>query len=336
MSVISRRDFLRLGAGTLLWGAALSLGLGACAPRREKGGGGARPRGKTLKIAYLPITDHLTIIALGRIKFAEAEWQPIKFASWPELAEALKAGAVEAAFALTPISLALRQQGVPIKAVLLGHRNGSVLTVKAGEAINTVGDLRGKRIAIPSKFSTHHILIRKILADRGIDPSEVELFDMAPPEMVQALASGQIDGFIVAEPFGAQAELQGVGRVLILSKDIWPNHICCILNVRENLLADNPEAVQELVNGLVETGQFIEANRKQAAQLSKDYLGQKPEVIEYVLNNPKDRVTFSNLYPAREDFAATQRYMRLFGIEENTVDLDAYVDDRFARVAYRL
>lgn len=336
MQIISRRDFLRLGAGSLLWGAALSLGLSACASRQENGSSGAAPRGKTLRIGYLPITDHLTIIAHGRIKFAKAEWQPTKFASWPELAEALKAGAVEAAFALTPISLTLRQHGVPIKAVLLGHRNGSVLTVKAGEGIRSIGDLKGKRIAIPSKFSTHNILIRKILADRGIDASEVELFDMAPPEMVQALASGQIDGFIVAEPFGAQAELQGVGRVLILSKDIWPNHICCILNVREDLITNNREAVQELVNGLVETGQFIEANRSLAAQLSKDYLGQKPEVIEFVLNNPKDRVTFGNLLPTKEDFAATQRYMRLFGIEDNTVDLDAYIDDSFARAAYKV
>lgn len=336
MTVLSRRDFLRLGAGSLLWGAALSFGLSACAAREEKGNGGAATRGKTLKLGFLPITDHLTIIAHGRIKFANVDLQPVKFASWPELAEALKAGAVEAAFALTPIGLTLRQHGVPIKAVLLGHRNGSVITVKIGAEIKSISDLRGKRIAIPSKFSTHNILIRKILADRGIDASQVELFDMAPPEMVQALASGQIDGFIVAEPFGAQAELQGVGRVLILSKDIWPNHICCVLNVREDVIANNREAVQELVNGLVETGQFIEANRNLAAQLSKDYLGQKPEVIEFVLNNPKDRVTFGNLFPTKEDFAANQRYMRLFGIEDNTVDLDAYIDDSFARAAYKL
>ncbi|MHB8172211.1 MAG: ABC transporter substrate-binding protein [Thermincolia bacterium] len=337
MKKINRRDFIRLGGGSLLLGTALTTGLVGC------GSGGGEKSGKqggslpTIKVGYLPLTDHLTIISHAQTKFQKLNLEPIKFSSWPELAEALKAGSVEAAFALTPISLTLKQKGVPIKGVLLGHRNGSVITVKVGNEINTVADLKGKTIAIPSKFSTHNILLRKALTEKGIDVNkDLKIVDMAPPEMVQALSSGQINGFIVAEPFGGQAELQKVGKVLILSKDIWADHICCVLNVREDIITKNPEAVQELVDGFVATGQFIEENRQEAADLSTKYLGQKPEIINHVLTNPKDRVTFDNLLPTIDDLKATQDYMLQFKIAEKPVDMATYLDDSFARKAYKL
>jgi NitT/TauT family transport system substrate-binding protein len=137
----------------------------------------------------------------------------------------------------------------------------------------------------------------------------------------------------VAEPFGAQAEAQKVGKVLMLSKDIWHNHICCVLNLREQVIAKYPEAVHELVSGFIRTAAFIEANPVQAAKGSTKILGQRPEIIERVLTTPRDRLSFLNLVPNRADFAATQDYMIKFGIAKEKVDLSGYLDDRFARKA---
>ncbi|MDI6725861.1 MAG: ABC transporter substrate-binding protein [Smithellaceae bacterium] len=334
MEDLTRREILFKGAGLALvtLGGALALPGGAGAIKQNE----ATKKMTVIKLGYLPLTDHLTIIALARMNFREVQVEPIKFSSWKDLAAALKGGAVDAAFALTPIGLELRRNQAPIKAILLGHRNGSVVTVKIGEEIKSVADLAGKKIAVPSRFSTHNILIRKILDDRKIDPSKVELLEMAPPEMVQSLASGQIQAFIVAEPFGAQAEMQKVGRVLILSKDIWPNHICCVLNIHEQFIKDNRTAVQELVDGLVDAGGFITREPQQAAKLSLGYLGQRPEVIAHVLTTPRDRVTFDQLFPTREDFAVTQSLMTRFKIAEGTVNLDEYIDPSFARKAYKL
>ena len=296
----------------------------------------AKPAEKAvLRIGYLPITDHLTLIAQARTQFKAVAIEPVKFASWPELAEALKAEAIDGAFVLSPIALSLRQKGVPIKAILLGHRNGSVVTVKNTPDITKAENLKGKTIAIPSRFSTHNILIRKYLAEHGLDAEkDVKLLEMAPPEMVNALATGKVDAFIVAEPFGGQAELQKVGKVLVLSKDIWHDHICCILNLREKVIAAHPEAVQEFVTSLVDAGRFIEAHPDEAATLGNKLLGQKSAVIQHVLTEPKGRVTYDQLTPEAKDFAATQDYLVQFGIFKEKVDLAAYLDDRFAKTAY--
>ncbi|HSW39352.1 MAG TPA: ABC transporter substrate-binding protein [Acidobacteriota bacterium] len=285
-----------------------------------------------LKIGYLPITDHLLMIAAEREQFKSVRIRPTRFSSWPEISEALMAGAIDGAFLLTPIGLTLRRNGAPVKAVLLGHRNGSVITVGNRGGINRIEDLKGKTIAIPSPFSTHNLLLRKILTENRIDPAkDLKIIDMAPPEMVNALATGRIHGFIVAEPFGAQAEIQKVGRILTLSKDIWLNHICCVLNLRESVITRYPEAVQELVSAFLRTAAFIESDPIQAARGSTGILGQKPEVIEKVLTSPRDRLSFLDLTPDKTDFSATQEHMIEFGITGNRVDLNSYLDDRFAK-----
>src|SRR3954463_5344144 len=317
---IGRRAVLRLGAATA---AAAALG-----PR------GARAEGGKVRIRLgpLPITDHLTVIAKSRARFEKLTLEPVKFASWPELAEALKSGSLEAAFALTPISLTLRQKGAPIKIVLLGHRNGSVLL--AANDISKVSDLRGKTIAIPSRFSTHNLLLRRLLSREGLDADrDVTLTELPPPEMVQALARGGISAFIVAEPFGAQAELRKLGKVLALSKDIWPNHVCCALNAREDLIAAHPDAVQELVSALTVAGHFATEHPQEAAQASRPFLGQDPAVVLHAMVEPKGRVTYDDLVPTLADLGATQDDMIKYRLATAKVDLPRFLEDRFALAA---
>ncbi|HWR06475.1 ABC transporter substrate-binding protein [Sporomusa sp.] len=332
---MNRRDFIKKSVFMAV-GLAGGISLAGCGSSGQTGANSTPSKTKpTIKVGYLPITDHLTMIAHGQTEFRQFALEPVKFSGWAELAEALKGGAIQGAFALTPIGMSLRQKGVPVKAVFLGHRNGSVLTAKNVPELNRIEDLKGKTIAIPSKFSTHNILIQKLLTEKGINPNtDVKFLDMSPPEMVNALSTGKIDAFIVAEPFGGQAEMQKVGKVLVLSKDIWHDHICCVLNVQEELIQKNPEAVEELVGGLAKAAKFIDGNPQEAAKLSLKYLGQKQEVIEHVLTNPKGRITFDNLVPDMKDFTATQDYLVQFGITKDKIDLAQYIDDRFAKKAF--
>ena len=317
-----QRSFLKLLAIAVL----VSTGPTGCRSRSAS-------EAPAIRLGYLPLTDHLTVLASGRTTFQRSRVEPVKFSSWPELAEALKAGQIEAAFALTPIALTLKQKGVPLKLVLLGHRNGSVLT--AAPDVASVADLRGKAIAIPSRFSTHNLLLHRLLAKEGLDADrDVQIVEMPPPEMVQALATKRIAAFIVAEPFGAQAELKGVGKVLALSKDVWPDHICCALVVREDVAARHPEAVQELVNALVSAGGFIESHPQEAAEASRPYLGQDPSVIRHALTSPPGRVTYADLQPRTADLEATQADMLRYGVSTARVDVASFLDDRFARQAY--
>jgi len=72
----------------------------------------------------LPVTDYINTQLTGHGAF-----QPIRFNSWPELKESYLAGHTPATFILAPMAIALREQGVPIKIVYLGHRDGTAVMV---------------------------------------------------------------------------------------------------------------------------------------------------------------------------------------------------------------
>ena len=75
------------------------------------------------------------------------------FQGFPEIKEALISNQMQAAFMVAPMAIALRAQGVPVKIVYLGHRYGSAFVVAKDGPVHSVPDLRGKVVAIPSRFS---------------------------------------------------------------------------------------------------------------------------------------------------------------------------------------
>ena len=201
--------------------------------------------------------------------------------------------------------MVLREQGVPIKIVYLGHRDGSTLIVAKDSPAKSIADLRGKTFARPSRFSNQYLVITKLMADAHMAPDDIKFVDMAPPDMPSALAAGAIDAYFIGEPFAAKAEMAGTGRVLYYAKDIWPHFVSCVLVVRDELIAEHPEQVRDLVRGIAESGEWAEEHRLDAAHLAAPYYNQDAKLLEFVLTQPPDRVSYRQLTPSDEDLGAT-------------------------------
>jgi len=73
---------------------------------------------------------------------------------WTELVDALNSGKVDGASMLIELAMKAKEQGIDLKAVALGHRDGNVVVVS--KDINKVEDLKGKSFAIPSKLLKNH------------------------------------------------------------------------------------------------------------------------------------------------------------------------------------
>jgi NitT/TauT family transport system substrate-binding protein len=259
---------------------------------------------QTLTVAFVPVTCHLTCPVTdyaSKTSTTGTRFDAQRFTEFPTIVEALKAKRLKAAFLTVPLAMKLREQGVPIKIVCLGHRDGSQLVVRKESTAHDLRDLRGKTIAIPNPFSNENFFVNKMMRDQGMNPDEIKFVSMAPPDMTAALATNSIDGFIVAEPYCAKAELEGYGRVLYYAKDIWPNYISCALVVHEDLIRDSPEIVRDLVRGISESGEWTEQHREDAAKLVSPYFRQDEKLLRYVLTQPPDRVTYRNLNPTDEE-----------------------------------
>jgi NitT/TauT family transport system substrate-binding protein len=333
---LTRRDFLKT-AGV----ASVSLLLSACniSPTENSSQTQGKP---TLRIGYLPLTH----AALGLVDFAQSaggkleklNLEMVKFTSWPELAEALQSGSIDGADCLlNNLAFVIVAKGVPLQSVLMAVRSGSALTVQ--KSINTPTDLKGKKIAIPSRYSPHYILLYQYLLDNGLNPdTDLQTIEMAPPDMVQGLASGAIDGFIVAEPFDAQAEELGIGHILAFSRDMTipgSKNLECGITLRKEFIDRYPDAVQEFVDKCVQAGLWIEQEPEAAANLIAPLIGQKPATVLRALDNPQGRTRFVDLYPRKSEYEALQDYMFKLGLISKKIDMDVFVETRFAEKAYQ-
>ncbi len=337
--MIVRRTVLLTAAWTALVTtahAALNLELDLL------GDGPPRKRSK-YKLGYLPVTCHLTCPVtdyITRNLRGDALFEPARFSGWPELKEAFLSRHTLASFILAPMAMALREQGVPIKIVYLGHRDGTAMMVHEASSIRRIEDLAGKRVAVPNRFSNQRLLLFKALRERRMSIRSLTLVEMPPPDMPAALYARSVDAITSGEPFMGQTELDGYGRILYLTKDVWPNFISCVLAVQEELLRKSPGDVQLLVDGIAQSGMWLDQNmdhRMQASRfVSRHYYNQHPRLLAHVLSKPPDRVKYTTLAPHRADFEQIEALGREAGILEGKAHFDDYADDSFAKRASRL
>src|SRR6476646_5250143 len=136
------------------------------------------------RVGFIPVTCHLTCPVTDFINkqlSGGSEFEPIRFHAWPELKEAFISGYLPATFILAPLAMRMREDGIPIKIVYLGHRDGTAMVVHKESQIYQIEDLRGKTIAVPNRFSNQKLLVVKALKDHGVQADEVIIVDMAPP-----------------------------------------------------------------------------------------------------------------------------------------------------------
>ena len=258
-----------------------------------------------------------------------------KFTDWPTVKEALIAKEIGAVFILAPMAMQLKADGVPIKICYLGHRDGTAIVVRTDSDIHNFADLRGKTCAIPSRYSNQNLLMHRMMKEWKMPFDSIDLIELPPPEHPTALLADSIDAYIVGEPFAAKAEVDGFGRVLYHTKDIWPEFISCVLVVREDLIENDREIVQELIDGIAKSGKWLDADpshRMDAAEMAAEHFYfQPPELLKYVLSKPVDRVKYTNLAPLKDDFDEIMNLGVEIGILKQPIAFEEYVDDSFVK-----
>lgn len=284
-----------------------------------------------LEVGFLPVTCHLTcpVTDFASRTSVDTKFDSRRFSEFSTISEALKAGHMHASFLLAPLAMRLREQGVPIKIVYLGHRDGTQVVVRKENPARDLRDLKGKILAIPSFFSNQYLVLRKTMQDLGMHKSDIDFREMPPPDMPAALSTRSIHAYIVGEPFAAKAEVAGFGRVLYYAKDMWPGFISCVLVVREEYIAKHPDIVADLVRGIAESGEWAENNRLAAAKVAAPYFVQDEKLVRYVLTQPPDRVSYRMLTPTRAELEKIMNMAIHVGSLNGPIDLDALMDLRF-------
>jgi NitT/TauT family transport system substrate-binding protein len=332
----------RLVLGGAIGAAVTGAGLGIL-KRATSSSTAAQP----LTVGGLAVTCNLTLpvaCAANAVNIARQEpGAPLtfgysKYTGWPEVKESLMSGSLQAAYMLAPLVMDLADKDVPVKIVSIGHRSGAVIMVRTDSPYQTFRQLTGKRIAIPSRFAVDFLFLRKMLANENMSVDDVEIVEMAPADMPAALYVNGVDAYCTGEPFGAAAQSAGYARPLRMTRDEWPRYMCCVLTVREELIAENRPLVQNLVDYVLGAGLWLDQqpqNRDKAVEIAatREYFNQDPNILRFVMTNPSDRVTYGDLRMVPQEFEDMMQLAVEAGTLKRPVAYDKYVDSSFARVA---
>ncbi len=248
---------------------------------------------KRVRIGYIPITDATPLLVAYQNKLFEQQGlqvdPPILFRSWAQLVEAFLSGNVNVIHLLSPMAVWTRfGSNFPAKIVAWNHVGGSALTVS--KDINHLQDLGGKQVAIPFWYSVHNVVLQEMLRNAGLTvitkpngklaANEVGVIVLPPSDMPPALLSGQVSGYLVAEPFNAIAEHLKIGKILRFTGDVWRKHACCVVYMHEQDLQQNPEWSQKVVNAIVEAQFWCRNHRADVAKLiSREH---KPRLTPHI------------------------------------------------------
>jgi NitT/TauT family transport system substrate-binding protein len=150
------------------------------------------------------------------------------FNAGPAVIEAMKGGAIDVSYIGPNPSIAgyTSTGGTLLRVVSGVTSGGAALVVRPG--INTVADLKGKKIATPQLGNTQDVALRSWLKEEGFTTSTTGAGDVTitPTENATSLnlfKRGEIDGAWTVEPWTSRLVLEAGAKVFLDEKALWPN-----------------------------------------------------------------------------------------------------------------
>lgn len=166
---------------------------------------------------------------------------------------------------------------------IIGENEG--LVVKKNSGIKSVKDLVGKKIAVPFGATTHYHLLAALELE-GVNPDDIEIFDMQPPDALAAWHRGDIDGSFIWEPTLAKM-IEADGEVLIYSRKLSEAGYLTgdITVVRKGFAEKYPELVVEYIASEIKAVDLYNSDKEAAAQAVSNQFGITKEEARRQMNS---------------------------------------------------
>jgi sulfonate transport system substrate-binding protein len=182
-----------------------------------------------------------------------------EFTSGPPLLEALGANALDFGSTgdIPPLFAQAAGGDLLYVAASKGSIDGSAILVKKNSPIQTLADLKGKKVAYKRGSSAHNFAV-KALRSVGLTLGDIETLDLGPPDAAPAFASGQIDAWAIWDPYYAIAAQAPDTRVLATTEglvDSWGYYLANGAYTKEN-----PTILSEVIDELAKVGAAAQAN----------------------------------------------------------------------------
>lgn len=236
--------------------------------------------------------------------------------------EFLNAGSIDFGSTYAAAALVGRINGNPIKTVYVYTRPQGVALVKLKDSpIQSVADLKGKRVAVTRGTDPHIFLIRA-LAKHGLGEKDIQSVLLQHADGRAALVRGDVDAWSSLDPLTAAAELEN-GAVLFYRDpelSTWG-----FLNVREAFAKDNPALVKRVLAAYEKARVYALKNPAEVNQA----LVKLAKLPENIIARQLEREDFSTSTvgePQRKFVLEAGQALQQAGVLKPEVDIPAVVN----------
>jgi NitT/TauT family transport system substrate-binding protein len=174
--------------------------------------------------------------------------------------------------------------GEPVVVIAAQCNKGMAVIAGAKSGINTVKDLKGKKIAI-LPGSTQEVVILDRFKQEGMSIKDVTPIRLAFSEMPAALERGDIDAYVGAEPGPSISVAKGVGKVLEFPYGTPTGTLNMVMTTHEDTVKAKPELIKVFLEIHRKATEYAMGNRGAFVDMTVAKLGQPKATVEMAAPN---------------------------------------------------
>jgi sulfonate transport system substrate-binding protein len=195
-----------------------------------------------------------------------------EFSFGPPMLEALRLGSLDFGTVgdTPPIFAQAAHADLLYVAEMRAGSSSAAILLPPGSTLQTLADLKGKRVAFARGSAAHNLTVAA-LEKAGLAFTDILPIQLAPADAAAAFARGNVDAWVIWDPYYAIAEVQPGVRVLATSRDITPQNSFYLSSL--SYVQANAAVIESVIDELGKVAAWSNAHRPEVAQLLTDGTG---------------------------------------------------------------
>ena len=311
------------------------------------------PGESVIRIGCLSITEHFIAgvtqerLEKKDVEFSNFAMHLVVMNAFEQISDRLLKGEIDGAFLPLPVAMELFRTGLKIRLLLFANRGGSVFIKNNYASIKHMEDFKNKTILTPCLLSVQNMLLHKMFFSTGLklgnsrDNKADVLLEVVPSniaaEVVENDSDNDIGGFVAPALFGLQAIKAGNCKEVCKFESLWQDYPDNVFVLKDSILNNNREYVQELVSAFIEAGEIIDksdydylAPYAEAFLMKDNNFTIDHEIVHDLFIRIKGMFASEKLSPDYSVMEIVQDYMvDQFGFMAEKIDIRKFIDTSF-------
>jgi NitT/TauT family transport system substrate-binding protein len=201
-------------------------------------------------------------------------------------------GEVDFSFGFASALITAIDAGAPI--VILAGLHVGCVEVFVNKGIQSIADLKGKRVGVEFIGSTPHVLLSIMVAQIGLDPvNDIRWITGPKVDPMQLFVDEEVDAFVGSPPWALDLRERHIGGIILRSAvdRPWVQYFCCMLGGNLQYVRDHPVATKRVLRAILKATDLCATEPKQSARrlVEGKFTPREDFALQTFSENPYDK-----------------------------------------------